>query len=199
MLTEVTFRPYSQHCCSFAAVIRQGYNGRGVSFSQVVQLIESIGYVGKIDDFAIKPIEQHSLLLTGFSRHTLSPLSGGTIFSPTVEANCVFDNAPSTTLQYSKDFGAGALLPEESEPPSSDDESALSDSDHDLSSDDDACSSTKKQGSSIRMNIPWDPVDEQRLLAYKKEGKSWKWIFRRFPGRTQPAVRTRLNMIQARS
>jgi hypothetical protein len=116
-----------------------------------------------------------------------------------VEANCVFDNAPSTTLQYSKDFGAGALLPEESEPPSSDDESALSDSDHDLSSDDDACSSTKKQGSSIRMNIPWDPVDEQRLLAYKKEGKSWKWIFRRFPGRTQPAVRTRLNMIQARS
>jgi hypothetical protein len=36
------------------------------------------------------------------------------------------------------------------------------------------------------MNIPWDPVDEQRLLAYKKEGKSWKWIFRQFSGKSQP-------------
>jgi hypothetical protein len=76
--------------------------------------------------------------------------------------------------------------------------SRASDSDPDLSSDDDACSSKKKQGSSIRMNIPWDPIDEQRLLAYKKEGKSWKWIFRQFLGRSQPTVRTRLNIVQAR-
>jgi hypothetical protein len=89
-----------------------------------------------------------------------------------VEANCVFDNAPSTILQHSKAAGAGALLSEESKPSSSDDESGLSDSDPDLSSDDDAYSSKKKQGSNIRMNIPWDPIEEQRLLAYKKEGKS---------------------------
>ena len=133
--------------------------------------------MGRINDFTIKLIEQYSFLLTSFSRHTSSPLSSGTILSPTVEANCVFDNAPSTTLQHSKAVGAGALLSEESEPSSSNDESGLSDSDPDLSSDDDACSSKKKQGSSIRINIPWDPVDEQRLLAYKKEGKSWKWIF----------------------
>jgi hypothetical protein len=31
------------------------------------------------------------------------------------------------------------------------------------------------------MNIPWEPVDEQRLLAYKKEDKSWGWIFGKFP------------------
>jgi hypothetical protein len=197
-LIEVTFRPHSTRCCSFTAVVQDGRDGRGISFSQLTQLIESIGHVGRIDDFTIKPIEQHSFLLTGFSRHTSSPLSSGTILSPTVEANCVFDNAPSTTLQHSKAAGAGALLSEESEPSSSDDESGLSDSDPDLSSDDDACSSKKKQGSSIRMNIPWDPVDEQRLLAYKKEGKSWKWIFRQFPSRSQPAVRTRLNIVQAR-
>ena len=154
--------------------------------------------MGRIDDFTIKPIKQHSFLLTGFSRYTSSPLSSGTILSPTVEANCVFDNAPSTSLQHSKAVDAGALLSEESEPSTSDDKSGLSDSNPDLSSDDDACSSKKKQGSSIRMNIPWDPVDEQRLLAYKKEGKSWKWIFRQFPGRSQPAVRTRLNIVQGR-
>jgi hypothetical protein len=39
-------------------------------------------------------------------------------------------------------------------------------------------------------------LDEQRLLAYKKEGKPWKWIFRKFLGRTQPAIHTQWNIIQ---
>ena len=38
------------------------------------------------------------------------------------------------------------------------------------------------------MNILWEPVDEQHLLAYKKEDRSWEWIFKNFPGRTQAAV-----------
>ena len=87
---------------------------------------------------------------------------------------------------------------EESEPSSSNDESGLSDSESDLSSDDEVCSSKKKQGSSTRMNVPWEPVDEQRLLVYKKEDKSWEWIFKKFPGRTQAAVRTRWTMVQQR-
>jgi hypothetical protein len=80
-LTEVTFRPHSPHCCSFTAVIRDVCAERGVSFSQVVQLIASIGHVGKIDDFTIKLVEQHSFLLTGFS-----PSFGGTTLSTAVEA-----------------------------------------------------------------------------------------------------------------
>jgi hypothetical protein len=68
-LTEVTFRPHSQYYCSFTAVVRDSCDG-GVSFSQLTRLIESIGYVGKIDDFTIKPFQQYSFLLTGFSRHT---------------------------------------------------------------------------------------------------------------------------------
>ena len=81
------------------------------------------------------------------------------------------------------------------------DKSGLSDSDPELGSDcdSDGCSSEDELSrSGSRMNVPWDPIDEQRLLAYKKEGKSWKWIFRQFPSRTQPAVRTRLNIVQAR-
>jgi hypothetical protein len=42
----------------------------------------------------------------------------------------------------------------------------------------------------------WLDLDEQRLLAYKKKGKSWVWIFGRFPGRTQ---RTRWNMVRPES
>ena len=34
------------------------------------------------------------------------------------------------------------------------------------------------------------------MLAYKKEDKPWDWIFGKFPGRTQLAVRTRWNMIR---
>lgn len=82
---------------------------------------------------------------------------------------------------------------------SSDHDGGLSDSDPDLSSDDDGCSSEDEQRrSSTRKNIPWDPIDEQRLLAYRKEGKPWDWIFGKFPGRTRPAVRTRWNMVRLR-
>jgi hypothetical protein len=75
----------------------------------------------------------------------------------------------------------------------------LSDTDPDSSSDDDGCSAEDEQGrSSTRKNVPWEDLDEQRLLAYMKEEKSWKWIFPKFPGRTPAAIRTRWNMIRPR-
>lgn len=202
-LTEVTFRPHSQHCYSFTAVIREGYNGRGVSFSQVAQLIESIGHIGKIDDFTIKPLEQHSFLLTGFSRHTPSRLSpSGTDISTAAGAGRKYVNATRTRPRHGRAIQAGALASQGSEPASSDsDESGLSSSDPDVSSDDDGCSSeAEKQGSfSIRMNTRWDPVDEQRLIAWKKEGKTWDWIFEKFSGRTRSAVRQRWSIVRPRS
>jgi hypothetical protein len=82
-----------------------------------------------------------------------------------------------------------ALASQGSKPSSSDDDSGLTDSDPDPSSDDDGCSSEDEQGrSSTSKHSQWLDLDEQRLLAYKKEGKSWEWIFREFPGRTRPAV-----------
>jgi len=56
-LTKVTFRPHSPHYYSFTAVIRDGGAERGVSFGQLAQLIASIGHMGKISDFSIKPME----------------------------------------------------------------------------------------------------------------------------------------------
>ncbi|CZR69079.1 uncharacterized protein PAC_18980 [Phialocephala subalpina] len=71
---------------------------------------------------------------------------------------------------------------------SSDDESCLSDSDPDLSSDDDGCSSEDEQSrSSMSKHSRWSDLDEQCLLAHKKEGKSWELIFSKFQGRTRPA------------
>jgi hypothetical protein len=75
----------------------------------------------------------------------------------------------------------------------------LSDSDFEPSSADDGCSAEDEQGqSSTRKNVPWEDIDEQRLLAYIKEEKPWKWIFPKFPGKTPAAIRTRWNAIRHR-
>jgi hypothetical protein len=198
VLTEVTFRPCSQHWCSFTAVVREGCDGRGISFSQLTQLIESIGHVGKINDFTIKPLQQHSFLLTGFSRHTSSRLSSSDTTVLTVaEANRIHNDATRSQLQYGRTVdAAGAVAPRGSRPSSSDHEGDLSDSDPDSSSDDDGRLNKDERGRSSTKNIPWDPIDEQRLLAYKKEDKSWNWIFRKFPGRTENAVLARWNIVR---
>jgi hypothetical protein len=66
-----------------------------------------------------------------------------------------------------------ALASQGSKPFSSDDDGGLSDSDPGLSSDDDGCSSEDEQGRSrTSKHSLWSDLDEQGLLAYKKEGKS---------------------------
>lgn len=99
-LIEVTFRPHSPHCCSFTAVIRDGRGGRGVSFGQLARLIKSIGHIGKIDDFTIKPRQQNPFLLTGISRHASSRLSSsGTTVSIAAEVGSIHGNASRLRLQ----------------------------------------------------------------------------------------------------
>ena len=56
----------------------------------------------------------------------------------------------------------------------------------------DAYSSTSKRSR-------WGDIDEQRLLAYKREDMSWNWIFKKFPGRTPAAIRTHWTMVQRRA
>ena len=155
-LIEVTSRPHSSDCCSFTAVVWEDCDGQGVSFSQLAQLIESIGHFGKIDYFTINPLQQHSFLLTGFSRHKSSRLSSsGTTVLTVAEANRVQDDATRSQLRYGSAVDAtGAVAPQGSEPSSSDHDGGLSDSDPGSSSDDDGCSSEGEQGrSSTRKNI----------------------------------------------
>ncbi|PVH70467.1 hypothetical protein DL98DRAFT_133862 [Cadophora sp. DSE1049] len=169
-LTEITFRPHSPHCCSFTAVIRDGCAERGVSFSQVVRLITSIGHMGKIDDFTIKPVEQHSFLLTGFSRHTSSrPSFGGTTLSTAAEAGRDQVDTTRTRLLEGRAVNAGALASRRSKPLINDNDSGLSDSDSESSGDDDECSSEDEGCSSTSKHSRWSDLDEQRLVAYALE------------------------------
>jgi hypothetical protein len=89
---------------------------------------------------------------------------------------------------------------------SSDDDSNLSDSDSDSESDssgeDNGCfgdDEPNQSCSNATKNIPWNEIDEQRLREHREEGKPWKWIFKQFPTRTEPAIRTRWTIIQSRS
>jgi hypothetical protein len=97
--------------------------------------------------------------------------------STAAEAGRSHKDATRTRPKHVKATHSQALASQRREPLSSDDDGGLSDSDPDLSSDDDGYSSEDKQGLSTGVNDRWDPVDEQRLLAWKKKGKSWKWIF----------------------
>ncbi|KAI9768925.1 MAG: hypothetical protein M1840_004521 [Geoglossum simile] len=194
-LVEVTFRPHSPHYCSFTAVVQDSCDGRGVSFSQFARLVENIGHIGKIDDFLIKPLEQHSFLLNGFSCYIASRLlSSGMTVSTVVETSPIRRDATHILLQHGKAVDVEAFTLHGDEPSSSDDDSDLS-----PSSDNGRYSSEDELGHSrMSKHSRWSDLDEQRLLAYKKEGKSWDWIFGRFPGRTQPAIRTRWNMVRPR-
>jgi hypothetical protein len=98
--------------------------------------------------------------------------------------------------QHGRAVEVGTIASQDGER-SSDDDSSLRDSD--LSSDEERYSSDKVGRSSTRKHSPWSALDEQRLLGYKKENKSWSWIFRKFPNRTPPALRTRWNMIRERA
>jgi hypothetical protein len=110
---------------------------RGVSFSQVVRLIAGISLVGKIVDFTIKLVAQHSFLITSFSRHTLSrPSFGGTTLSTATEVD--YDHVDATRTKNAKPW-VPRLLQRRSKPLISDSES---------SSDDDGRSSTRNRADS---------------------------------------------------
>lgn len=116
----------------------------------------------------------------------------------TAELGRIHKNTTCTWARDGRAIGTGSLA-SRSEPSSSDADGGLSDSDLEYSNDDNKYSRGSAQGrSTTRMNFIWEAVDEQRLLAYKREDKPWDWIFRKFPGRTPAAVRTRWNMIRLR-
>jgi hypothetical protein len=197
-LVEVTFRPQTPHCCSFTAIIRDGCDRRGVSFGQLAQLIRGTSHVGRIDDFTIQPIEQHAFLVTGFSRQDLPRLSSSkTDLSTAVEVSSIHGGATRIRSQHAINIDAKVLASQKSRPSIRDRDSPSSDSDSESSSGNDGYSSEDEQGrSNTSKHSRWSDLDEQRLLAYKKEEKSWDWIFGKFKGRTPAAVRTRWTMVQ---
>lgn len=199
-LIEVTFHSQSLHYCFFTATIQNSYNEWEVSFSQLVWLIKSTDYVEKIDDFMIKSIKQHLFIMTDFSQHaSFWLLFSETTVSTAVKASSIHRNAACIQLQHDKAIDVKALALQESKLFSNNDNCGLSNSNSDFSDNNDRCSSKKKQRHlHISKHSQWSDLDKQHLLTYKKESKSWEWIFDKFSDRTQPAICMHWNMIWLR-
>ncbi|MCJ1252489.1 hypothetical protein MMC24_000295 [Lignoscripta atroalba] len=109
-----------------------GQEAQAQAPAELARLIESTGHVGKVDDLTIKPIEQHSFLVTGFSRHASFQFSsGGRTMSAAVEAVSIRKDATRIRPQDGKAVDAGVLASQVGELSSSDDDGGLSDSDPD--------------------------------------------------------------------
>jgi hypothetical protein len=203
MLIEITFCLHSLYYCSFTVAFHVDCSKLEFSFGQIARLIKNISYVKRISDFAVKLLTQHSFLLTGVSLRTPSRLSHNKVTIGTA-AEAIPKDATGIYLQHGNAINAKATALCKGKLSYSRDDDVLTDSDLDLSdgnsdSDDDKSSiEDEHQRSSARKHSVWLPLDEQRLLAYKKEGKPESWIFRKFLGRTLGAVRTRCHMVQAR-
>ena len=102
--------------------------------------------MGKINDFTIKPMEQHLYLLSGFSWHASSRLSfSGTGLSTTAEAGRDLVNVTHTGPQHGRAINARALALWRCEPLSNNNNVGLSDSNPNVSSDNDVCLSKAKK------------------------------------------------------
>ncbi|KAH8595378.1 hypothetical protein B0O99DRAFT_622743 [Bisporella sp. PMI_857] len=129
----------------------------------------------------LKPTDQHTFLLTGFSPYILSQLpSNRTTVSATAEPGHNHMDVSHPRPQHGIAVNANAFVSPGSKLPSNSDDSGMSDSDPENSGEDRRSSSD----------------DEQEHIC--TDGKTWAWIFKIFPGRTQPAIRTRWNMVQSR-
>ncbi|KAI9861205.1 MAG: hypothetical protein M1813_005378 [Trichoglossum hirsutum] len=141
------------------------------TLTEVVRLIASIGHAKKINDFSIKPIEQHSFRLTRFSRHTRSqPSPGGATLSTAAEVGRIQRSATRARPQNGRAVDAEALASQGSESSSSDNNGGLSDSDlEELSSDDDGCLNEDEQGRSSKHSAMARP--RRSALTYRHTRK----------------------------
>jgi hypothetical protein len=81
------------------------------------------------------------------------------------------------------------------------------DGDGDGNSDDedddgDAIDAMDTETGELEQSLPrrwlWEPLEEQRLLAWRREKKEWQWIFEQLPHRKPGAIRTRHHMLERR-
>ena len=224
-LIEITFRPKSRNCSSYSAVIHDTRGKESVPFGQLAHIIQSFGPIGTINNLAVQQLQSHFLFVIG-DCWPASPNFTSLRMTRSIDIKtCPTKNNAARPPPLNRRI-SGATSQGHRHESSNDDNNlngigscsdsscgscsdsccgsygdSSSDSGIDSSSEDNECSGDEPEQSclNLRKNVPWDEIDEQRLRVYRKEGKPWKWIFKQFPTRTEPAIRMRWTMIQQRS
>lgn len=204
-LIDITFCPRYLPYSSYRAVIHDTRERRSIPLSQIAQVVESSGPVGMISSLDIHQLKHHFLVVSGVCQPALSQLSSSRMTVLIDTETCSIKN--NSTQARPLHQRASRASSQEHQQDSSDDSNldgsgSGSDSGSDSGSEDDGCSGDDEREQTClnaRKNTRWDEIEEQRLRVYKEEGKPWKWIFKQFPDRTEPAIRMRWIMIQNRS
>jgi len=193
---EIILRPASAGALFLVATIRTTDDTLQLACLEPAELLEStLGHMGKVDSITVKPSTPGSWHVIGVLR-------------PLHPREAYIDNSRSTV-------GRGAIRA-----PSTlrDRARALYTADTINASTDDAihCNRYNGIGSEgsegneggddhyddenyelpVRASRRWDPLEEKRLQAWRKENRPWDWIFDQFPDRTEAAVRVRWYMLQ---
>ena len=200
---EIILRPASAGVLFLVATIRTTGDPLQLACLEPAELLEStLGYMGKVDSITVKPSAPAGSWHVIGLLHPLHPrkayvdssrstVERGAMRAPgtlrdRARALCsdMVDTAEASTanaIHCNRYNGIG------SDDGGSDDGGSEGGDDH---YDDDSYELP------VRANRRWTPLDEKRLVAWRKENKSWEWIFDQFPDRSEAAVRVRWYMLQ---
>ncbi|KAF2431956.1 hypothetical protein EJ08DRAFT_659634 [Tothia fuscella] len=202
---DITLRPVSTGVSFLAATIQAAGDSVAFSHSEPATLLsEVLGQGGMIEGVTLKTMPSSGLwMLTGFRRVDVCDPSGPVASTETRPAP-TDEMCPSDSLEQrawalcslaANAKGGETMVEEEVEQ-----EEGVSDGGFGARDDDDCAGHAVHRGarrsSRAQTRRPWKELDEQRLLAWKRENKPWKWIFSQFPDRTKGAIRVRVHMLQ---
>ena len=205
-VSEITLRPISTGVVFLVATIQTASGMLKLSCSEPAELIERVlGYAGKVEDITLKPLASAALWqVTGFLhlRHICSDVPRPTPADDTYSFD-LRKRARALCSSVVVDAGVANDFQAEGDGVLNDGhrhfhEGGCGDSGSDDEDDGgDGYYDDRHEGTAAgRSNRRWDPLEEQRLLAWRREKMSWKWIFEQFPNRSEGAVRVRWYMLQ---
>lgn len=184
-MIEITICPVSMRVSSLSATIQTTGDAAAFSHSEPATLLsEVLGPVGKIEGVTLKPMSSSGLrMMTGFRRMDVCD-------TPCLVASSETRPAPADDMCYTGSLEQRALCSSAANAKASEttveeeveQEESVSDGGFGASDDGDGAGHAVHRGTRrflrARTRRPWKELDEQRLLAWKRENKSWGWIFR---------------------
>ncbi|KAJ9641104.1 hypothetical protein H2199_005772 [Coniosporium tulheliwenetii] len=182
-LSNVTIHPLPSSNVAFVtAIIRDARDIATLLAAPSVMVLQ--GPLRKLNDVNVKSLPSNLWLLTGIIHN---PSDGANLSSTHIaKANHAHRDGEERTTRLE-------VLARHDDERSSEDSEHSTDSDlseDDLSYDNERSDDAEEHQSS-RKHVRWSPVDDERLIRLKNEGKDWKCIFKQFPGRSQASVRSR--------